>query len=241
MNIEVVEAGHNIETPLGWIEDYSKLIEKWGRKCYKSEHLIKPGSDIPFIKRIIKKKHLSVTEHLGITVNIICSRSCSHQMVRHRIASYSQESQRYVNYKKKGYQVICPESISEVDIHKILADNKKEPFFEIVDQFYENPAFPAWMKIIEYGIKGYEEMLSYGKTPEDARSVLPNAMKTEVISTFNLSSWRHVFEERALNPRAQTEIKKIMRGILEEFASLLPMFFEDQLLALNKLKEKENK
>ena len=235
MKVEIVEAGHKIETPLEWLLMYPELIEKWGRKCYKSEHLIKPGSAKPFIKRIIKSKHLSVIEHLTITVTIICSRSCSHQLVRHRIGSYSQESQRYVNYKKKGYQIICPKEITEINAEK-LWKIPGAPFSNIMD-FYENIFEKPWMETVEKTLYQYEDLISQGIKPEIARSVLPNCMKTEIVSTFNLSQWRHIFEERALNKRAQFEIRQLMQGILKHFNLFLPEFFVDQVKKLEEIEK----
>lgn len=231
-NIEIIKPSFEIETPLSWIKRYPKLIEKWGKTCYKSE----PSSPEKFIKRIIEKKHFSVTEHLPITVKIICSRSCSHQLVRHRIASFSQESQRYVNYKKAGYKVICPENIlepDEVNMKNFRERSDKCTCGCATSRLY-NSYVERWLESIRQDIETYEYFLMSGFKPEDARSVLSNAMATTIITTFNLSMWRHVFEERASNPYAQEEIRFIMQEILKKFAELLPCFFEDQLKILEK-------
>ncbi len=215
-NIVIVEPSFEIATPLEWIREYPNLIEKFGRTCYKSEDRITPVSANKFIKSIVMSGHLSVIEHLSISVKIIIDRGSSQQVVRHRIAAYSQESQRYVNYKKKGYSVCCPRTITE----------------ELRGE---------WMSCIQRSIDFYEKLVSSKIKPEDARSVLPMAMKTELIATYNLRTWRHIFEERALNPRAQWEIRGVMRDVLRIFAELLPEIFEDQLEALKKLEEKERK
>jgi len=236
-NLIIKEASFKIVTPLKCLKEYPILIEKWGRKCYKSEHLIKTGSASKFIKKIIKNKHLSVIEHLTITVDVICSRSCSHQLVRHRLGSYSQESQRYTNYKKRGYEVICPFSIINKNAEECIKKFDKNK--DIVKSFYINSKYEDWIQTILMGIKRYEDLLSQRIKPEDARSVLPNAMKTEIVTTYNLREWRHVFEERALNLHAQLEIRELMQSILTKFSELLPDFFEDQLEQLNKMKKEK--
>jgi len=128
----------------------------------------------------------------------------SHQLVRHRIASYSQESQRYCNYGKKGFQVILPPSVAE----SIEALTVWEPQI--------HAAYGAYLDLLEKGIK-----------PEDARSVLPNATKTEVVTTYNLRQWRWVFGQRALNAHTQWQIKGIMMGLLRKMYTLAPVLFED--------------
>ena len=211
--IIIVEPGFNIETPLEWIKEYPKLIEKFVRTCYKSEDRITPTSAKKFIKSIVMSGHLSVIEHLSISVKIIIDRGSSQQVVRHRLAAYSQESQRYINYKKKGYYICCPRTITE-------------------------GLRGEWMLCVQNSINFYERLVSSGIKPEDARSVLPMGMKTEMIATYNLRTWRHIFEERALNPRAQFEIRELTSDILRKFAELLPEIFEDQLEALKKKEKK---
>jgi len=175
-------------------------IERCGRICYKSEDKITEGSAEKFIKMLIRSKHESVLEHVSLTAIVICSRSCSHQLVRHRIAAYSQESQRYCDYGKKGLQVICPPSVI----------NKEK-----------------WANTIEYIYNEYLLQLKEGILPEDARYLLPNATKTELAVTFNIRQWRHVLLERALNSHAQWEIKNIFRKILFDFNNKLPILFGD--------------
>ena len=159
---------------------------------------------------IIKSGHESVIEHCSITVKIICDRSCSHQLVRHRIAAFSQESQRYCNYNKLGFEIIQPRTI------------KKDTKMGAANWVYN-----AWYDTVELSLAAYEQLIDYGIPPEDARSVLPNAMKTEVVTTFNLRQWRHVFIERALNRRAQWQIREIMLDILASFDMYLPCVFID--------------
>jgi len=198
----VVEPGYTIETPRAFTREYPRLIEQAGRTCYKSEAKITPDSADQFVRGLIKRGHESVLEHLSITVKIVCDRSTSHQLVRHRLAAYSQESQRYCDYGKKRLQVICPPTIRD-------------------------KGFRDWMGHCCRSYQVYLDLRDAGIPPEDARSVLPNATKTEVVTTFDLRQWRHVFVERALNTKAQWQIRLIFRSVLDEFSFLLPCVFDD--------------
>jgi len=185
-----------------WPVDCEHFIEKAARTCYRSEPV---GSREKFLKTLIAKGHESVLEHCGASVIITCSRSCSHQLVRHRLGAYSQESQRYVNYGKKSIQFIRPPEISPGVYGEIAGNN-------------------AFIRTLLNAVKGYNELLASGWKPEDAREVLPNCTVTRVFTTFNLRQWRHVFQERALNSHAQKQIREIMSGILREFAARTYLF-----------------
>jgi thymidylate synthase (FAD) len=139
-------------------------------------------------------------KHMTLTCKLIGDRSMSHQLVRHRLASYSQESQRYCNYGKKGFQFIVPPNISH-DARHVFMDKAVEE--------YEN----------------YLKMLDLKLPPEDARGLLPNCTKTEVVATYTLGMWEHIFEHRARNPKAQWQIKNIMLGVEHKFRQLLPQVF----------------
>ena len=223
MKLTVIEPGFQILSPLDGVIE---LIERAGRTCYKSEERITPTSSEAFVRGIRKSKHFSVLEHASISVLIIGDRSMSHQLVRHRIAAYSQESQRYCDYSRKGFQVVCPPTIGVPS-----GEYSSCPYPRLIGnlsiiQF-------QWLRNRFANYAEYLQLLEDKIPPEDARSCLPNATKTEVVSTYNLRQWRHVFEERALNSHAQWQIKGIMQGILREFAAQLPCVFEDQLEALN--------
>jgi thymidylate synthase (FAD) len=207
--ITVVEPGAELVTPVAHLVDYAKLIEQAGRTCYKSEDRIDNESAARFIKSIIKRGHESVIEHCSVTYRITCSRACSHQLVRHRLAAYSQESQRYCDYSKSGedlgLQIIVPPSIQKV------GGTKLEAFMVAMEDAYNDYVF----------------LRDNGIPPEDTRFVLPNACKTEVVTTYNLRMWRHVLQERWLNKHAQWEIRKVMSAIAYELNHYLPVFFED--------------
>ena len=174
-------------------------IERIGRVCYKSEDAIHPGSAEQFIRNIITRGHESVIEHESISVRVVCDRGVSHEIVRHRIASYSQESTRYCNYTrdKFGSQLVC------IDIATGFRYNLEDP----ADRFY--------FQLIEAGAR-----------PEEARSVLPNSLKTEIVMTMNLREWRHFLRLRS-SKRAHPQIAEIASALLEEFSARYPVFFAD--------------
>jgi len=145
-------------------ETLLKNIELAGRTCYKSEHLITEDSARNFIGKIIRSGHHSVIEHMNITVRFICDRGVTHELVRHRLAAYSQESTRYANYSKDRFG-------NEITVIR--------PMFWSED----SGAFQDWKSAMEYAEKMYMKLLAEGAKPEEARSVLPNSLKTEIIMT----------------------------------------------------------
>lgn len=201
--IEVVEPSVEILTPVEEMLDFPLRIERAGRTCYKSEDKISVGSAPAFCRMLIRRGHLSVLEHCSISVRFVCSRACSHQLVRHRIAAYSQESMRFCNYSGK-LQVICPPTLIE-------GNRQDDLYLESVHE-----AYLTYLALLRAGIK-----------PQDARFVLPIGTKTEVVATYNLRQWRWVFEQRALNSHAQWEIRRLMRECLERFAEHMPSIFGD--------------
>lgn len=202
--------------------DLTVHLEKCGRTCYKSEDHISEGSAEKFVERICRSQHESVLEHATLTAHIQCSRACSHQLVRHRLAAYSQESMRYCNYGKRGLQVICPPSIGvEPGKYFITTSRMSESMVPLTIRQR------GWITNRDLAYQEYLELLENDIPPEDARFSLPIATKTEVVSTFNLRMWRHVIRDRALNPKAQWEIRGIFNGIYEDLVSRLPAVFGD--------------
>ncbi len=247
--LTIVKPGHEIMTPPESVKALIEVIEAAGRTCYKSEDKIKEGSAGKFVASVVRRGHESVIEHGNITVRITCDRSCSHQLVRHRIAAYSQESQRYCDYREEndledfGLRVICPPKISVVPEGQYWKDERgiwqhigilRKPVYDIfgssdADLDAEAERFFRWLISVNESYEVYKELRMDSVPPEDARSVLPNATKTEVVTTFNLRQWRHVFIERGLNRHAQWQIRGIMLGILNEFVTVLPEVFGDLL------------
>lgn len=184
-------------------------IELAGRTCYKSEDKISFDSAEPFIRRLLKTGHESVVEHQSITAVVICDRGVSHELVRHRLCSFSQESTRYANYGKEKFG-------KEITVVK--------PFF-----FKEGtPEYDTWEFIMVLAEDAYMELLSRGISPQKARSILPNSLKTEVVITANLREWRHIFKLRSsFNPGAHPQIQEVMDKGLEQMHMWYPIFFED--------------
>lgn len=169
-----------------------RLIEQAGRTCYKSEDRITPDSSKAFIDKLTKLQHLSVLEHSCASIRIITDRGISHEIVRHRIASYSQESTRYVNYTNEKHgagdiQFILPEGLTPVQEHMFL-------------QKYEADQ------------KFYNAVIEAGCTPQQARDGLPNGLKTELVMTCNFREWMHFLTLRtapAAHPKMRTLAKKV--------------------------------
>ena len=226
--ITVIEPCVTLESSF---EGIMPLLERAGRTCYKSEDKIGDDTAEKFVRGIIKRGHESVIEHASVSVKIVCDRSCSHQLVRHRIAAYSQESQRYCDYGRKGCQVICPPDIGVMPgtYHSEFFDNCGSLVFDENGEVDLTPTQMGWLVTVEHCYDTYLRLRQDKIKPEDARSVLPNAVKTEVFSTFNLRQWRHIFKERALNNHAQWQIRGIFRDLLDQFARKLPAVFGDLL------------
>lgn len=197
--------------------EYDKLlqkIERVGRTCYKSEDKIGIGSAEKFVSRLISSGHESVIEHGSITVRVICDRGVSHEIVRHRLASYSQESSRYCNYTADKFG-------NEITVIDIATGFQ----YDLSDQKDVNK-YRIWTQAMLDAEKHYFEMIEAGAKPEEARSVLPNSTKTEIVMTMNLREWRHFFRMRC-SSRAHPQIIEVSKMILNVFAERYPAFFGD--------------
>lgn len=184
-----------------------KKIERIGRVCYKSEGKITEDSAEGFVRGIIKRGHESVIEHSSISVLVVCDRGVSHEIVRHRIASYSQESTRYCNYAKDDF---C-NAITVI-----------EPCFLVP----ETEGWYLWQNSCEMAEASYFDMLAFGCSPQEARSVLPNSLKTELVMTMNLREWRHFIKLRT-SPAAHPQMREVANIIAEDFKYRYPVFFAD--------------
>lgn len=182
-------------------------IEKCGRVCYKSEGRIKEGSAEKFVASIIKRGHEAVLEHASFTVKFVVDRGVSHEIVRHRLASYCQESTRYCNYSKDDF---C----NEIIVVKPL-------FFT-----EESDEHKHWYSGCEYAEWTYFKLLEKGCTAQEARSVLPNSLKTELVMTANLREWRTFFKLRTASS-AHPQMLEVTRPLLDELKTLIPVVFDD--------------
>ena len=196
-------------------------IERCGRVCYRSEEQITKDSARRFVEKICKNKHESVLEHFSITAIVVCSRACSHQLVRHRIGSYSMESQRYCSYKDRLF-VICPRSVSLGPGDYSTLDDNGSVLINGVNFLIQNNQY-HWLKQIESAFTAYQEN---GKA-EDARYLLPNASKTELAVTYNVRQWKHFFKMRC-SKHVQTEIREIATSIRADLRKRFPGVFNEK-------------
>lgn len=182
-------------------------IEICGRVCYKSENLINEDSAQKFIKMIISSGHESVLEHEKLTIKFICDRGVSHEIVRHRIASYSQESTRYCNYNKEKFG-------NELTLIR--------PCFWKEDE----EKYRVWLDVMKKVECSYNELISMGAKPEEARSILPNSLKTEIVVTMNIRELRHFLRLRT-SKKAHPQMREVANMLLKYVQDTMPVFFED--------------
>jgi thymidylate synthase (FAD) len=208
--MRIIEPSYEILTPFSREDALAMLkhIEACARVCYKSEGKITEDSAPEFVRKIAKVfKHESVIEHASISVKFIVDRGVTHELVRHRIAAYSQESTRYCNYCKDGFG-------NEITVIKPL-------FFEEGSKNYVH-----WFSACQEAEINYLALIANGSKPQEARSVLPNSLKTEIMATFNLREWRHVFRLRTA-ANAHPQIAQVMRPLLGDFQKVMPELFDD--------------
>ena len=186
-----------------------KEIERIARTCYKSEDKItEDGSSAKqLIYNLIANGHEAMLEHSSLSVKFVCSRSVSHELVRHRMASFAQESQRYCNYSKDKFG-------AEVTFIKPIWYGEGTP---------ASFAFEEQMKAAE---ETYFKLLNDGLQPQEAREVLPNATKTEVVITANYREWRHILKLRT-DAAAHPEMRRLMRPLLDHLKFAIPVVFDD--------------
>lgn len=207
--MKIIKASYEILTPLDGKEILTR-IEQIARTCYKSESKIKDGSAEKLVSALIKNGHEAMLEHYSFTVKFIVDRGISHEIVRHRVASYAQESTRYVNYSKDDFN-------GEVTVI--------EPFFfERGTEIYR-----AWENACMTAEKAYFDILNIGGTPQEARTVLPHSTKTEICVTMNLREWRHFFKLRAASEtgKAHPQMLEVTIPLLHELQHKIPIVFND--------------
>lgn len=196
MEQDIQLVNYKYKDPMDLLRD----IKHIGRVCYKSEHRITSSSAAPFVCSIIERGHESVLEHISITVRFVTARAIANELVRHRIAAYSQESTRYCNYKDK-IEFIYPKNVSDKQLQLI-------------------------MEACACAATTYQALIADGATPEVARDVLPLCTKTELIATYNLREWRHILRLRT-DKAAHPKMRELMQTLLQFFQGLVPIIFDD--------------
>lgn len=191
-------------------EEMLRKIELIGRTCYKSEDKICAGSAGRFVRRLVESQHEAMLEHVSITVKFTVDRGVSHELVRHRIASFAQESTRYANYShdKFGNEIVVI-----------------QPFFLKVG----SPEWMAWYESCKKAEDAYMKMLACDRTPQEARTVLPNSLKTDIWVTCNLREWRAIMKLRAagVTGKPHPQMTEVMVPLLKYFREHLPEVFDD--------------
>lgn len=185
-----------------------KTIELAARTCYKSEDRITDGSAERLVGTLVDRGHFAMLEFVDVTVRFITDRGIANEIVRHRIASYAQESTRYVNYNKKGMEFVLPLSVKE----------SKDPL-----------SMHLFEEVCDLAEKNYNYYVIYTDLKsQDARAILPLCLKTEIIMKTNLRSWHNFFTLRT-SPAAHPEMRRITIPLLKEFQKQIPIVFDDIL------------
>lgn len=206
--MKIINAGYEIMTEIspGGITEL-KFIERVGRTCYKSEDKIAEDGESAkrFVRMLIEKGHEAMLEHSILTVRFIVDRGISHEIVRHRIASFAQESTRYCDYStgKFGNEITVIRPCIMTSIQAV-----------------------RWWKYCKEAEKAYITLSEYGATPQIARSVLPNSLKTELVMTANYREWRNFFKLRTTRA-AHPQMREVAVPLLEELKRLIPVVFDD--------------
>ena len=186
-----------------------KAIEETARTCYKSEDRITEDGESAkkLITNLIRNGHEAMLEHSSLSVKFICDRGVSHELVRHRLCSFAQESTRYCNYGNNKFG-------KEITVI--------EPFF-FSGRLQE---YAIWKVGCECAEKAYFDLLAAGSTPQEARSVLPNSLKTELTLTTNFREWRSILKLRTQND-VHPQCLELTRPLLDELQDRIPVIFDD--------------
>lgn len=184
-----------------------KRLERYGRVCYKSENVMNPQGNPDFLSSKLRLGHESIIEHEKVTLMFVVDRGITHELVRHRIAAYSQESTRYCNYGKDKFG-------REIAVI--------EPYF-----FKDDPkAYELWARACQQSEDVYMTLLDAGRSAQEARSVLPNSLKTEIVVTFNMREWRHFFRLRC-DAAAHPQMRQVAIPLLLLFKERFPALYSD--------------
>lgn len=214
--MKIVNASYKILTPIsqGGIKELQQ-IELAARTCYKSENKIQETGESAkaLISNLIKNGHEAMLEHSHLSVKFICDRGVSHEIVRHRLFSFAQESTRYCNYGKEKFG------------HDITFINPK--------CFHDDESFGLWASSCRYAENVYFQLIDAGYSPQMARGVLPTSLKTEIVVSGNYREWRHFFKLRT-DKAAHPQIVELARPLCVDLAKQIPIIFDDIIENMNK-------
>ena len=217
-----IKESYEILTPIseGGIKELQH-IEKIGRVCYKSEDYITEDGESArkFVAMLIRNGHEAMIEHSFLSVKFTVDRGVSHELVRHRIASFAQESTRYCNYAKDKFGAEC----AFIDLEPgIMLDNKMKKMSgeEIALVMAE------WTSAMEDAERHYMRLLELGATPQIARAVLPNSTKTEITVSANYREWRNFFKLR-VPADVHPQMREVTIPLLRELKGMIPVIFDD--------------
>lgn len=217
-------------------ENPLQKIEAAARTCYKSENKITEDSAEKFVSKLLDRGHEAMIEHAYASYKFVCDRGVSHEIVRHRLFSYAQESTRYCNYSG-GVEFILPEWIAQpIGIYTNNTGgnwyvNHTVPDEEIPEGEGNCVAFLSepenkWALQMFWSEKTYKSLLKDNWTPQQARSVLPNSLKTEIVVTGNLREWRHFFKLRTA-PTAHPQMREVASMVLADAKRKVPVLFDE--------------
>lgn len=215
-------------------ENVLSRIEIAARTCYKSEDKICEGSAVKMLNNLIKRGHEAMIEHApNLSVRFICDRGVTHELVRHRLFSFAQESTRYVNYKNKGMQFILPEWIQGKEREYLLNGD-----IDYLTDLEELLTYSDTMSFVGACVDmsmAYDQLIENGWTPQRARAVLPNCVKTEIVVTGNVREWRNCFKLRT-EQTAHPQMREIMIPLIFKLNEDIPELWEDIIVSNNLIK-----
>lgn len=213
--MKIIDQYHEIvSVPDGLLQ----TLEKAGRTCYKSEDRITAGSAEKFVQMLINRGHHAMIEFGDIIVRFVTNRGVTHEMVRHRLCSFAQESTRYVNYGGDDIEFIRPVWVAPAFSIKQINAN---PNLVLTGPGEYRFHYSCYHSEIEY-----KALLKDNWRPEQAREVLPNALKTEIVVKGNIREWRHIFTLRC-SPKAHPQMRALMIPCMNELRGNLPVVFDD--------------
>lgn len=246
--MKIIRAGYQIMKPD--LDDPNTAamvyrdIEESGRTCYLSGASMTEESGEKFVRFMVKNGHDAMLEHTSMKVKFIVDRAISHQMIRHRICSFAEQSTRYCNFSKEkfGHEITVIEPCFYDSIPKEEKELCRKALDDLdafkdpqVTEFLNNHVtdlhkrYARWYDDCRSSEKDYLAMLELGATPEEARSVLPHSLKTEIVVYTNMREWREIFKLRAAGEhgRPHPQILEVMIPLLNECKQKLPALFDD--------------